>query len=234
MTLVAHLRHHFVFAGLLAHGAGFIDVVGQRLFAIDVLACPNGRQRCTSMRMVRRGDEDRVDLFVQFVEHLAEVPILLGLRGLDLFQPLHPALALRVVDIDKCNHALVGHRLVVGFSLVVRADQGHAEFRVGRTLGQEGGNPKHLGPDGHARHNRRIFEQFSPTNTHAHSKSPPYVTDQRTSKDTRQHAARDRCIVVARCAIIAARRGLGKVFRCFRVISGFFAGNLRGNEKRGD
>ena len=37
MTLVAHLRHDFVIAGFVLQDAAFVDVVGQRLFAIDVL-----------------------------------------------------------------------------------------------------------------------------------------------------------------------------------------------------
>ena len=44
VPVVAHLRHQAGFLGHAGHDAGFLDAVGHRLFHVDVLAGPQGRQ----------------------------------------------------------------------------------------------------------------------------------------------------------------------------------------------
>ena len=62
MALVAHLRGDFGFRGHRAHGAGFADVVADRLLAIDSLAELHRDHRGQGVVMVRRGDEDGVEI----------------------------------------------------------------------------------------------------------------------------------------------------------------------------
>ena len=62
----------------LASIRGLVDVVRQRLLAIDVLAGPHGRHGDHRMRVVGRGDHHAVDVLL-LVEHLAVVGVELGL-----------------------------------------------------------------------------------------------------------------------------------------------------------
>ena len=98
------------------------------------------------MRVVRRGHEDRVDLAGHLVEHLAKVNELLRLRKLLLDYPVRGAEAAAVVDIRQGHQVLGGCGRDVLHPAAVGADHRHAQFRVGRTLRQEGGNPEDLRP----------------------------------------------------------------------------------------
>ena len=81
MALEAGLRGLMrIFLRGLHHGAYFIDIVGKRFFAIDVLAALHGRQCCDGMGVVGSGDDNRVDLLVQLVEHDAPVVIAFHVR----------------------------------------------------------------------------------------------------------------------------------------------------------
>ena len=79
VPLVAHLRDDLVLLGGLHQLADLVDRVRQRLLAVDVLAALDGGHGGHRVGMVGRGDDDRVDLLVHLVEHLAEVAELLGL-----------------------------------------------------------------------------------------------------------------------------------------------------------
>ena len=63
-ALVAHGRGHLVLAGQLAQRPGLVDRARQRLLAEDVLAGLDGRGRDDGVRVVGRGDHDRVDHLV--------------------------------------------------------------------------------------------------------------------------------------------------------------------------
>ncbi len=80
-ALVAHLRNDLLLDRGLTHDPRLVDRARQRLLAIDVLAQLHGRHRGHGMGVVGRGDQDRVDLAVHFVEHLAEIDVALGLAG---------------------------------------------------------------------------------------------------------------------------------------------------------
>ena len=79
LALVAHLGDDLVLAGRLGDGAGLEHRVRQRLLAVDVLAGPHHGHRDRGVRVVRRGDDDGVDVLL-LLEHLAEVEVELGLR----------------------------------------------------------------------------------------------------------------------------------------------------------
>ena len=75
----------------LQHLDRLVDVVRQRLFAIHVLARPQGRQRDEGVPVVGRGDADRVDVLAvdDFAEiivgrALAAAPGLLGVVVVDV------------------------------------------------------------------------------------------------------------------------------------------------------
>ena len=72
-ALVAHLGGEFVFAGEIAHDAGFPDGLGERLLAVDVLAHAHCHDARHAMDVVRSRDRHRVDLLVHFLEHDAEI-----------------------------------------------------------------------------------------------------------------------------------------------------------------
>ena len=66
-ALIAHLGGDFVFGGHLAHGAGFANVVADRFLAIDRFAELHRDHGGKGVLMIRRGDEDGVDVFADGV-----------------------------------------------------------------------------------------------------------------------------------------------------------------------
>src|SRR6058998_3301328 len=57
MALVTELRHHFMLPGGNHERADFMDVVSQRLFAINMLDAPHGLHRDDGMTMIGRADD---------------------------------------------------------------------------------------------------------------------------------------------------------------------------------
>ena len=100
MSLVSHLRYYavFLFGGYQA--LYFIESTGQRFFGINVFTQRHGQYGDGEMGKVRHANGYRVDLIGHFVEHLAEILILLGFG-----EQLHVFLRLR------CSHIYVaqGH-----------------------------------------------------------------------------------------------------------------------------
>ena len=80
MALIAQLRHDIVLAGDLHHLPHFVNRMRQWLFAVDMLAATDNVHNSDRVRMVGRPDNDRVDLRVQLVEHLAKVAVTLRVR----------------------------------------------------------------------------------------------------------------------------------------------------------
>jgi len=86
-ALRADLDHTIVLPGSLHHLASFINIIGNRLFYINVLAflaSPDGLQR---MPMIRRGNGDRIDILV--IEQPAEIHLRFRFVAGDLFQIRH-------------------------------------------------------------------------------------------------------------------------------------------------
>ena len=77
LALVAHLRGDLGLLGDLAHLAGLVDRVRQRLLAVDVLAHLHGHDADHGVQVVGRGSHHRVDVLLGF-EHLAEIGVVLG------------------------------------------------------------------------------------------------------------------------------------------------------------
>ena len=79
-ALVAHLRGHLVLVGQLGQQARLVDGVGQRFFAIYVLAGGDGVGGDDGVRVVRRSDHHGIGRLEHLVVHLAVVVELLGRR----------------------------------------------------------------------------------------------------------------------------------------------------------
>ena len=79
-ALVAHLGHHFVAFGGLGEGAGFVDIVGERLLHVDVLAQLHGGQGNHGVVVVGRGHRYGIEILALLIEQLPPVLIVPGLR----------------------------------------------------------------------------------------------------------------------------------------------------------
>ena len=73
MALVAHLRGDPAARREVDHALALAKGMGERFFAVDVLAQCHGEHGDGKVRMVWRGDDDRVDFVAHLVEHLAKV-----------------------------------------------------------------------------------------------------------------------------------------------------------------
>ena len=105
VTLIAHLRRQLrVLRRGLANEAGFPDVVGERLFAVDVLALRQGQIGGKCVRVLGRRDDDSVE-GAGLVEDAAEVD---GLRSLR--ETLGRSVNGDLIDVTKNDHILVRMR----------------------------------------------------------------------------------------------------------------------------
>ena len=85
VALISHLRGNFCLGRHRAHLPRLGDVVADGLFAIDVYAplhCHHGRQ---GVVVIGRGDEHRVNLLAQLVEHFPVVGERLNFAGVAAF-----------------------------------------------------------------------------------------------------------------------------------------------------
>ena len=69
----------FFSRGEAGHPPRLVDAPGERLLAVDMLAQLHGRQAHRRVHMVGNADDDRVDLLVHRIEHLAVIAEPLGL-----------------------------------------------------------------------------------------------------------------------------------------------------------
>ena len=82
MALITHLRDHFVFLLCLHQQIELVERVSERLLDIDSLPAAHRFHRDDKVRMIRCPHEDRVDLLVHLVKHLAKIRELRGLGEL--------------------------------------------------------------------------------------------------------------------------------------------------------
>ncbi len=144
-ALVAQLRSHLMLPGGQGELAGFVDVVRERLFAVDVLAELDRHHRGRRMMIVGSADKHGIDLAVHFVEHFPIVGKSLGQRlakGLVLVMLLD--LSEATVD-GALDHVADGHQVFLcGRQDMVpatpaHADAGDVELGVGRRTGEDSG-----------------------------------------------------------------------------------------------
>ena len=109
------------------------------------------------------------------VEHLAVVVI-----GLDLRRARRPGSSpatsrCRPCGCRRCRPARPGARsgdAHVGHPAPVRADNGRAQLRVRRSLGQKGRNPERMDSRRRTRDHRRLLQQLPPAKTRVHVRPP--------------------------------------------------------------
>ncbi len=130
VPLVAELRDDVVLLGGLHQLADLVDRVGQGLFAVDVLAALDGGHRRHCVGMVGRADDDRVDLLVDLVEHLAEIAVLPGLGP--LFEGGGGMAA--AIDVAQRDDVLAGEVVQIRSALPADADAGDTDLLAGRGL----------------------------------------------------------------------------------------------------
>ena len=121
-ALGAHLRRQLLLPGEAGHPPRLVDAPGERLLAVDVLAQLHGRQADRCVHMVGNADDDRVDLPVQRIEHLAVIAESLGL-GIAL-ERVGRAL---LVHVAKRDDVLAGHLAEVLGPLPSAADDGEVQ-----------------------------------------------------------------------------------------------------------
>ena len=132
-------------------------VVAARLLDVDVLAGREGQHGRRGVPVVRRGDDDAVDILLR--EHPADV--LLGLRrvGLirrDRFHPLGQGLFLGIANEPDLDAGHAAEHLRVLGAPAVGADDGEDDAIVG-ALGLQARRPGDAEPDGGSR--RRLDER---------------------------------------------------------------------------
>ena len=141
VDLRAHLGRQLVVGRRLAHEPDLAHVVGQRLFAVQVLAQPHRAEARRGVDVVRRADDDGVDVIAHRVEHLAEV--------LELFRGLDRLLLcgdgeVAGVDVADGDDVLAGYAVHVLAATAGDADAGDVEPLV---------RPQH--PPGQGEHERQ-------------------------------------------------------------------------------
>ena len=82
VNLDAHLGHQILAVGELGQLPDFVDVMGQRLLAVDGDAQLKRGHALRRMHMVRGANADRIDMFVLFIEHAP--PVFMNLRVVEL------------------------------------------------------------------------------------------------------------------------------------------------------
>src|SRR5262249_49909519 len=118
-----------------AHLPGFVDGVGQRLLAVDVLAEAHRHDAGRGVRMVRRADGDGVELLGHLVEHLAVVEV-----PFRVFEPRGLFVEGVLVDVaDGDDLAQTAGVVDVAVALATDADPGEAEFLARRVAGARRG-----------------------------------------------------------------------------------------------
>ncbi len=174
VTLVAHLGDHLVLAGRLGEDPGLVNVVYQRLFAVDVLAELDRPHRGAGVVVVDGDHEDGIDLLVDFVEHATVVEVRLRLRDVELGgrKRLDRSRGAAFVGVRHGDEPLRGRSGQMRPAATPAADHGEAELGVGRGLRQECGHAKGVRSRRGPRKGRGSLEQVTTRNTCSHRRSP--------------------------------------------------------------
>jgi hypothetical protein len=116
-----------------------VDRVGERLLAVDVLAAVQGPYVDEGVRVVGRGADDGVDVFL--VEALAPVDVGLGLRV-----GLGGLLEVVGVNIAQGDDVLARDLVQVAPAAPAHADAGDVELLAGRLARLKHARPEHHQP----------------------------------------------------------------------------------------
>ena len=143
VALISHLGDHLVALLGFQEGSRLPDVMGQRLLGVNVDPALHRRERGGEMRVIRGGNDHRVDVLVHLVEHHAEV-VVKRLRG---------APVLHVFRTEIAVHIAEGDEIFLAASLLVRlprdpatrADESDVELAVSGGTGLADGEARENG-----------------------------------------------------------------------------------------
>ena len=125
VNLRAHLGLHASFRRCLGDNTAFVDVTGERLFAVDVLLGLQCRQGGKSVGVFGRSDDHRVDI-LKLSEKIAQV-----LVGASLGRGLQCALETVCVHVTERNDILVPAGIDMASTAAADADEANIELAVG-------------------------------------------------------------------------------------------------------
>ena len=128
VALDAHLRHQPQLLRRLGQQAGFIYIVRERFLAIDMFAGLHGGHGNQCVRVIRRGDKHRLNVFL-LVEHLAVVRVKLRVGVF-----LERMSRVIVVHITECHDVLRLEGLQIRSAHPTDADAGDVDFLARRGL----------------------------------------------------------------------------------------------------
>ena len=128
MALSTELRGEFLFAGHVGELANLPDVVGERLFEVNVFATLEGPVTGVKVRVVRGGNHHCIDLLVHLVQHHAEIIK----KRLVCSPVLHVFRAEVAVHIAECDEVFVLASLFVWLpgDPPARADEGDIQLFI--------------------------------------------------------------------------------------------------------
>ena len=99
-ALVTHLRHHFVALSGFGLGPGLVEVVGEGLLHVCVLAQLYGRQRYLGVVTVEHSHRDGIEVFGFLIQQLPPVFMVFDL----VFEKLVDVLDSADAELLFCNH----------------------------------------------------------------------------------------------------------------------------------
>ena len=128
VPLVAHLRDDLLVQRRLAHGSDFGHRVGERLFAVNMFAMTDRRERRHRVGVVRRADEHSIKIVRHFIEHLPEI-----LESFGFGEPVEVIRRATLIHIAQGHDVLARHGTEVRPSLTTTANHCQPDL-VGRSL----------------------------------------------------------------------------------------------------
>ena len=135
MALVAQLGNHVFLLGRFDQLTAFIHGMGQGFFAVNMFTPFDGGHGGHGVDMVRGGHHHRIDLPLHFVQHFAEVPVLLGLGKLPEGAAGPPRI--HIAEGHDVG-SQTGHGIDVAMAHAAHADAGHVDLFGGRSLAASG------------------------------------------------------------------------------------------------
>ncbi len=133
VALVAELGDHFIFMGCLHQRADFVDIVGERFFAINMFTAAHGFHGNDRVGVVGCADDDGVNFLTHFIEHDAVICKALGVGMLGEF--LAGVFGVNIAEGNDVLH-FGGDFIEVGTAAAADADASDVYFVIGGEFGR--------------------------------------------------------------------------------------------------
>ena len=125
VTLVAKLSGDVHLLSDVGQLTTFPSRMCQWLFAVDMFAHQHRVTSCVKVGVIWRADDDRINLFVEFVEHDAEVLELVG--AVEIPKSLACSF---LIDIAHCHDVLTGNTADIFRPLTADSNAGNIELFI--------------------------------------------------------------------------------------------------------